>query len=137
MDMTNNITKASLKTLLEDIGFEADNDEETIYKLAINIEKKHEDKNYSGPFDMLTITVYFDYKFHRNKFKSDNDKNKDKDNSYIRIFYWFATYDDKLGKFTKNYTDTLYTKDSKEVVKFLEEYIGEIKEKGASDSERQ
>lgn len=122
MDMTNNITKASLKTLLEDIGFEADNDEETIYELAVN-----EDKNYSGPFDMLTITVYFDYKFHRNKFKSDNDKNKDKDNNYIRIFCWVATYDDKLGKFTKNYTDTLYTKDSKEVVKFLEEYIGEIK----------
>ena len=63
MDMTNNMTKTSLKTLLEDIGFEADNDEETIYKLAIN-----EDKNYSGPFNMLTITVYFDYKFPRNKF---------------------------------------------------------------------
>lgn len=135
MDMTNNITKASLKTVLEDIGFEADNDEETIYELAINIEKKHKDKNYSDIFDMLKITVYFDYKFPRNKFKSDNDKNKDKDNSYIRIFCWFATYDDKLGKFTK--TDTLYTKDSKEVVKFLEEYIGEITEKGASDSERQ
>ena len=82
---------------------------------------------------MLTITVYFDYKFPRNKFKL----NKNKDNSYIRIFCWFATYDDKLGKFTKNYTDTLYTKDSKEVVEFLEEYIGEIKKKGASDSERQ
>ena len=35
MNMTNNITKASLKTLLEDISFEADNDEKTIYKLAI------------------------------------------------------------------------------------------------------
>lgn len=135
MDMTNNMTKASLKTLLEDIGFEADNDEETIYKLAINIEKKHKDKNYSGPFDMLTITVYFDYKFPRNKFKSNKNKDNNNDNGYIRILCWFATYDYKLGKFTK--TDTLYTKDSKEVVKFLEEYIGEITEKGASDSERQ
>lgn len=130
MNMTNNITKASLKTLLEDINFEADNDEETIYKLAIK-----EDKNYSGLSDMLTITVYFDYKFPRNKFKLNKDKNKD--NSYIRIFCWFATYDDKLGKFTKNYADTLYTKDSKGIVEFLEEYIGEIKKKGASDSERQ
>ena len=35
-----NITKIPLRTLLEDLSFEADNDEETVYELAINIENK-------------------------------------------------------------------------------------------------
>lgn len=125
MDMTN-ITKIPLRTLLEDIGFEADNDEKTIYELAINIENKHKDKNYSG---MLKITLSFDHEFPGNYFESVKDNG-------VRITYWFIARDE-LGKIGKYYTDALYTKDSKEVVKFLEKYIGEIKKKGASDSERQ
>lgn len=128
MDMTN-ITKIPLRTLLEDIGFEADNDEKTVYELAINIENKHKDKNYNGPLDMLIITLSFDYEFPGNYFESVKDNG-------VRITYRFITYDE-LSKTPTNYTDTLYTKDSKEVVKFLERYIGEIKKKGASDSERQ
>lgn len=128
MDMTN-ITKIPLRTLLEDIGFEADNDEETVYELAINIENKHKDKNYSGPFGVLKITLVFDHEFPGNYFESVKDNG-------VHISYWFIARDE-LGEITKYYTDTLYTKDSKEVVKFLEKYIGEIKKKGASDSERQ
>ncbi len=123
MDMTN-ITKIPLRTLLEDIGFEADNDEETVYELAINIENQDKNK-YSG----LKITVSLDYKLPKNKFKSNKNKDDSNNDSYIRIFCWLTTYDDKLGKFIKNHTDTLYTKDNKEVVKFLEEYIGEIKKR--------
>ena len=37
----------------------------------------------------------------------------------------------------KYYIDSLDTTSSREAIEFLEEYIGEIKEKGASDSERQ
>ena len=125
MDMTN-ITKIPLRTLLEDIGFEADNDEKTIYELAINIENKHKDKNYSG---MLKITLSFDHEFPGNYFESVKDNG-------VRITYWVIARDE-LGEIGKYYTDTLYTKDSKEAVKFLERYIGEIKKKGASDSERQ
>ena len=123
MDMTN-ITKIPLRTLLEDLSFEADNDEKTVYELAINIENKHKDKNYSGPLDMLIITLSFDYEFPGNYFESVKDNG-------VRITYRFIAYDE-LGKIATNYTDTLYTKDSKEVVKFLERYIGEIKKKGAS-----
>lgn len=128
MNMTNNITKASLKTLLEDISFEADNDEETIYKLAINLKNNDRNKNYSGPLNKLKITLSFDYEFPGNYFASVKDNG-------VHIAYWFIAYDE-LGKIAKHYTDTLYTKDSKEVVEFLE-YIKEIKEKSASDSERQ
>lgn len=127
MDMTN-ITKIPLRTLLEDIGFEADNDEETIYKIAINLENNDRNKNYSGPLNKLKITLSFDYEFPGNYFESVKDNG-------VRIAYRFIAYDE-LGKIAKHYTDAIYTKDSKEVVKFLE-YIGEIKEKGASDSERQ
>ncbi len=127
MDMAN-ITKIPLRTLLEDIGFEADNDEKTIYELAINIENKHKDKNYSVPLGMLKITLSFDHEFPGNYFESVKDNG-------VHITYWFVARDE-LGEIAKYYTDTLYTKDSKEAVKFLEKYIGEIK-KGASDSERQ
>ena len=126
MDMTN-ITKIPLRTLLEDLSFEADNDEETVYKLAINLKNNDRNKNYSGPFNKLKITLSFDYEFPGDYFKSVKDNG-------VHIAYWFIAYDE-LGKIAKHYTDALYTKDSKEVVKILE-YIKEIK-KGASDSERQ
>lgn len=129
-------TKIPLRRFLEEYHFEADNDEETTYELSIA------KNNDNGPNDMLSVYVHFDHEFPGNDFESVKG-NK------VRILYSLTTYE-KLNEYddeddttvvsnknnnkdktetivnykAKCHTNTLYTGNSEEAIRFLKTKLG-------------